>query len=127
MQFYLNNESWCSSYEFITNQLESLEQNVVVLNQNSNEYLQILKYGTDYLIELRSKGLGDKTYHYRIGKLPSSSALVFINSNYGMINAKKSEILKISDLNFTLKKYYYLEYEFGKEYYKRNITKEIGL
>lgn len=99
---------------------------VFILNINQNEYIQIIKLDLDFSIEIREFNESNSIHQYRIGKNPSINTWVYINSNYGYIAVKRSELLNIievEDVLFILKN----KMQLTKQYYKRNITKEISL
>ncbi len=108
-------------------ELERLENDFLILNKGDNEYLQVLTLGSRYTVEVRLITVHNLIRQYRIGKNPSINIWNDIfNTASGQISLKESELLQKADVKQIITDYM-KDNDLFEAYYKRNISKEIGL
>lgn len=125
MEYDLNDSN--VTVEAILLEFERLDNDFFILNKSDNVYLQILPLGSNFTVEVRLITIHSLIRHYRIGMNPSINIWhVIYNTISGQISLKESELLNKDHVRRIITDYIN-ENQLYDSYYKRNISKEIGL
>ena len=125
MEYDLNDSN--VTVEAILLEFERLDNDFFILNKSDNVYLQILPLGSNFTVEERLITIHSLIRQYRIGMKPSINIWhVIYNTISGQISLKESELLSKDHVRRIITDYIN-ENQLYDSYYKRNISREIGL
>lgn len=106
--------------------LKNISDGFLIINKSENEYLQFAGTSDKLTVEIREVKANNLIRQYRIGKEPAENVWASLYTEVGEIRLKTSELLNFENAKLIFNSYIKDE-KINRSFYKRNISKEIGL